>query len=258
MSSSSSAASASQASSDASSDDGIDDGGRGGGKAAGARGTARRPRAPRKPRAPRAKGVTATSRSPETLAATAAASGVSAPPLKLGPLSLLQRIHWRRVILDEAHAIKNKQSTTAKAAFNLTAERKWCLSGTPLQNRVGELFSLVRFLRAQPYVSYYCKNCPCTSVEYRLAPGGRACDLCGHSPLRHYNWLNRFILNPIKQFGYAGPGRDAMNTLRREVLDGLLLRRTKASRAADLTLPGRTIVMRDDLELDMFEVGRGA
>jgi SNF2 family DNA or RNA helicase len=44
-----------------------------------------------------------------------------------------------------------------------------------------------------------------------------------------------------------------MNILRHEVLDGLLLRRTKASRAADLELPGRTIVLRDDLELDLFE-----
>lgn len=71
--------------------------------------------------------------------------------------------------------------------------------------------------------------------------------------MRHFNWLNRFVLNPIKQYGYAGPGRDAMALLRREVLDGLLLRRTKASRAADLSLPSRTIVLRDDLELDLYE-----
>ena len=46
-----------------------------------------------------------------------------------------------------------------------------------------------------------------------------------------------------------------MTLLRREVLDGLLLRRTKASRAADLSLPSRTILLRDDLELDLFGEG---
>ena len=32
-----------------------------------------------------------------------------------------------------------------------------------------------------------------------------ACERCGHSPMRHFNWLNRFVLNPIKQAsGQAG------------------------------------------------------
>ncbi|RYE98936.1 MAG: hypothetical protein EOO41_01760 [Methanobacteriota archaeon] len=61
-------------------------------------------------------------------------------------------------------------------------------------------------------------------------------------------------MNPIKKYGYSGPGLDALVLLRRQVLDGLLLRRTKASRAADLSLPGRLITVRNDVELDMFEV----
>jgi hypothetical protein len=77
--------------------------------------------------------------------------------------------------------------------------------------------------------------------------------ICGHSPLRHYQYLQRLILNPIKQHGYSGPGRDALVRLRSEVLDGLLLRRTKAGRAADLALPTRTITLRDDLMMDAYE-----
>lgn len=58
-----------------------------------------------------------------------------------------------RVILDEAHNIKERSTNAAKAAFALDARYKWCLSGTPLQNRVGELYSLVRFLGAEPFRS---------------------------------------------------------------------------------------------------------
>ena len=75
----------------------------------------------------------------------------------------------------------------------------------------------------------------------------------GHSPLRHYNFLNRHVLNEIKKWGYEGPGRDAMLLLRTEVLGGCLLRRTKVGRAADLALPVRLITLRDDLTLDAFE-----
>ena len=55
------------------------------------------------------------------------------------------------VILDEAHNIKERTTNAAKAAFALQAKYRWCLSGTPLQNRVGELYSLVRFLGADPF-----------------------------------------------------------------------------------------------------------
>jgi len=67
--------------------------------------------------------------------------------------SALHAIEWHRIILDEAHNIKERSTGTAKASFELKSSYKWCLSGTPLQNRVGELYSLVRFLGGDPYVS---------------------------------------------------------------------------------------------------------
>ena len=73
------------------------------------------------------------------------------------PSSVLHAVRWRRVILDEAHAIKDRTSSTACACFALDARARWCLSGTPLQNRVGELYSLLRFLRAYPFAYYFCK-----------------------------------------------------------------------------------------------------
>ena len=41
----------------------------------------------------------------------------------------------------QAHAIKQRSCSTAKAVLALQSEHKWCLSGTPLQNRVSELHS---------------------------------------------------------------------------------------------------------------------
>ena len=71
--------------------------------------------------------------------------------------SPLHSVYWGRIILDEAHAIKDRSSNTARAVFNLGGERKWSLSGTPLQNRVGELYSLIRFMQISKlfYRSYY-------------------------------------------------------------------------------------------------------
>jgi len=58
----------------------------------------------------------------------------------------LQEIPFRTVILDEAQAIKNPDSQTARAARRLQAQRRIALTGTPLENRVSELWSLMEFL----------------------------------------------------------------------------------------------------------------
>lgn len=51
---------------------------------------------------------------------------------------------------DEAQHIKNRTTKAAKAAVALKAKYRWCLTGTPIQNNVEELFSLFQFLRAKP------------------------------------------------------------------------------------------------------------
>ncbi len=60
---------------------------------------------------------------------------------------------WLRIVLDEAQNIKNHKAKCSRACFLLAANSvsRWCLTGTPLQNDAYEMFSLVHFLRIQPF-----------------------------------------------------------------------------------------------------------
>ncbi|KAJ7762736.1 SNF2 family N-terminal domain-containing protein [Mycena maculata] len=158
--------------------------------------------------------------------------------------SPLHRARWNRIILDEAHNIKERSTNTAKAAFELKANARWCLSGTPLQNRVGELYSLVRFLGGDPFSFYFCKKCDCKSLHWKFSDR-RTCDDCHHSPMQHTCFWNNEILTPIQKHGMAGPGQTAFKKLK-ILLDRMMLRRTKLQRADDLDLPPRTVLVRRD------------
>jgi len=48
----------------------------------------------------------------------------------------LFKMSWYRILLDEAHAIKNRCTTTSKACLGLTGRYKWALTGTPIQNNL--------------------------------------------------------------------------------------------------------------------------
>jgi superfamily II DNA or RNA helicase len=61
-------------------------------------------------------------------------------------IELLSAQPWDYAILDEAQAIKNAQSQSAKAARVITARHRLALSGTPIENHLGELWSLFEFL----------------------------------------------------------------------------------------------------------------
>ncbi|CAG9463875.1 unnamed protein product [Pedinophyceae sp. YPF-701] len=171
--------------------------------------------------------------------------------------SILHKILWRRIILDEAHSIKDRRTNTAQAVFALNAKYRWALSGTPLQNRVNELYSQIRFLRPLPFAYYYCKQCPCKCLDYPFRKDWKQCEHCGHSPMQHFCWWNRMVANPIIYHGYRGRGRAALLRLRHDILNSLLLRRTKVQCADDLALPPRVVTLRkerlDPSEQDFYE-----
>lgn len=61
-------------------------------------------------------------------------------------LEPLREREWGYVVLDEAQAIKNAGSQTARSAVKLRSRHRLCLTGTPVENRLEELWSLFRFL----------------------------------------------------------------------------------------------------------------
>ncbi|KAK6919345.1 Zinc finger, C3HC4 RING-type [Dillenia turbinata] len=171
--------------------------------------------------------------------------------------SILHSFMWERIILDEAHFIKDRRSNTARAVLAMESSYKWALSGTPLQNRVGELYSLasisyllqVRFLRIIPYSYYFCKDCDCRCLDYSTST---QCSNCEHKSVRHFCWWNRYIASPIQSSANGTSGRGAMLLLKHKILKSVLLRRTKKGRAADLALPPRIVSLRRDA-LDVKE-----
>jgi SNF2 family DNA or RNA helicase len=61
-------------------------------------------------------------------------------------LEHLQEIAWGGVVLDEAQNIKNPETKQAKAARSLTSDYRAALTGTPVENNVGDLWSIMEFL----------------------------------------------------------------------------------------------------------------
>jgi len=71
---------------------------------------------------------------------------ITSYPLLQRDIAVHKEIGWHVVVLDEAQAIKNPKAKVTQAAAKLQAEHRICLSGTPLENHLGELWSLVNFL----------------------------------------------------------------------------------------------------------------
>uniref|UniRef100_H2MA84 Helicase like transcription factor n=2 Tax=Oryzias latipes TaxID=8090 RepID=H2MA84_ORYLA len=68
-----------------------------------------------------------------------------------GNKSPLHGIDWLRVVLDEGHFIRNPNAQMSKAVLELKAQRRWILSGTPIQNSVKDMWMLLAFLRLKPF-----------------------------------------------------------------------------------------------------------
>lgn len=66
-------------------------------------------------------------------------------------------VKFFRLVLDEGHNIRNRMAKTTKACYALQSSRKWLLTGTPIINRLDDLYSLIKFLELEPWanISYW-------------------------------------------------------------------------------------------------------
>ncbi|KAF2658988.1 hypothetical protein K491DRAFT_224216 [Lophiostoma macrostomum CBS 122681] len=65
----------------------------------------------------------------------------------------LAEFEWYRLVLDEAHIIRRQSTSLYRTVHKLKARSRWCLTGTPIQNRLEDIGSLFAFIRASPFDS---------------------------------------------------------------------------------------------------------
>lgn len=68
-------------------------------------------------------------------------------------VSPVGKVKWWRIILDEAHIIKNESSQQTKAVLALNAKNRWIVTGTPIQNSSFDLYAFMAFLRFEPFAT---------------------------------------------------------------------------------------------------------
>lgn len=66
----------------------------------------------------------------------------------------LNGVKWERIILDEAHIVRNRKSQSLQGVCNLRGKHRWCLTGTPIQNKEEDLYALFKFLKCRPLDEY--------------------------------------------------------------------------------------------------------
>ncbi|XP_005076574.1 transcription termination factor 2 [Mesocricetus auratus] len=89
-----------------------------------------------------AKEIPTTKQEGEVPGANLSVEGISAP---------LLQVVWARIILDEAHNVKNPRVQTSIAVCKLQAQARWAVTGTPIQNNLLDMYSLMKFLRCSPF-----------------------------------------------------------------------------------------------------------
>lgn len=158
--------------------------------------------------------------------------------------SALHALEYHRILLDEAHSIKSRTTGVAKACFALNGQFKWALSGTPVQNRIGEFFSLLRYLTIEPFACYFCKQCSCKQLHW-ARDKDHMCTHCHHTGFQHVSVFNQEILNPITQGDDPSQRKEGLRKLRL-ITERIMLRRMKRDHTSSMELPPKEVVIHNE------------
>ncbi|KAG9149766.1 hypothetical protein Leryth_021853 [Lithospermum erythrorhizon] len=66
----------------------------------------------------------------------------------------LTRVFWWRLCLDEAQMVESNAAAATEMALRLHAKHRWCVTGTPIQRKLDDLYGLLKFLKASPFDTY--------------------------------------------------------------------------------------------------------
>lgn len=58
---------------------------------------------------------------------------------------ILARMHWYRIVVDEAQFIRNRKTFSSRAVAMLRSQYRWCLTGTPVTNTLVDVWAFLRF-----------------------------------------------------------------------------------------------------------------
>lgn len=151
-------------------------------------------------------------------------------------------LNLERLVLDEAHTIKDSRSSTNTAISNIKSRKRWGLTGTPVQNRVSDLYSLIKFLKIDPLGKYFCKKCDCSTFTWLGDSQRRGFCECGHFGAVHFGWWNRKITFPIKEFGLSVLNEQIFKKINK-ITKHFILRRTKIKLEKELGLPSKQVMV---------------
>ena len=125
------------------------------------------------------------------------------------PDSPPQRREWGVVVLDEASRIKNRESGLAHACRSLRRQRAWALTGTPLENSLDDVASLLEFLMGEPVRDPSALRPTLRSLQLRR----RKADVLPELPAK---WIEEIQLElpPVQRAAYDQAEREGIVRLR--------------------------------------------
>ncbi|KAJ7548808.1 hypothetical protein O6H91_07G028200 [Diphasiastrum complanatum] len=115
----------------------------------------------------------------------------------------LTKLRWWRICLDEAQMVESNTARATEMALRLHSEHSWCITGTPIQCGLDDLFGLLRFLKAEPF--------------------------------NDYRWWTQALKEPYEE------GKGGAKKLMHSFLRKFMWRSTKAQVANELNLPSQEV-----------------